>query len=251
MGRGGVKYAIVAVDYFTKWVEAESLTKVSSAKPINFRIHDILCRYRILLKIISDNGLQFDSEEFASCCREYGISKSFSAVAYLQANGQVEAINKILKTLTEKKLEKSKGAWVDELPMAFWAYRTSYKTAMGHTPFSLAYGFETTLPVETVIPSRWRIQYEPEENEVFVNMSVDLVEERRNESALKSSSHKQKFAGQYDSKVKEGALEEGDLVPKHVFPWSGALDPTRKDCISFTKTSTTELTFCQLLTERV
>ena len=140
MGRGGAKYAIVAVDYFTKWVEAEPLNKISSAKVINFLIKNILCRYGIPLKIVSDNGLQFDSEEFADWCQEHGIHKSFSSVAYPQANGQVEAVNKILKTLIKKKLDKSKGAWVDELPTALWAYRTSFRTSTGHTPFSLAYG---------------------------------------------------------------------------------------------------------------
>jgi len=109
MGRGGAKYAIVAVDYFTKWVEAEPLTKVSSAKVINFLIRNVFCRYGVPQKIISDNGLQFGSEEFANWCQEYGIAKSFSAIAYLQANGQVEEVNKVLKTLIKKKLEKFRG----------------------------------------------------------------------------------------------------------------------------------------------
>ena len=153
MGHGGARHAIVAVDYFTKWVEAEPLTKISSAKVINFLIRNVLCRYGVPQKIIFDNGLQFDSDEFTSWCLEHGIARSFSAVAYPQANGQVEAVNKVLKTLVKKKLEKSKGAWVDELTTALWAYRTSYKTATGHTPFALAYGAEAMLPVETVIPS--------------------------------------------------------------------------------------------------
>ena len=115
-GRGGAKYAIVAVDYFTKWVKEEPLNKISSTKVINFLIKNVLYRYGVPLKIISDNGLQFDSEEFTDWCREHGINKSFSSVAYPQANGQVKAVNKILKTLIKKKLERLKGAWVDELP---------------------------------------------------------------------------------------------------------------------------------------
>jgi len=82
MGRGGAKYTIVVVDYFTKWVEAEPLTKVSSAKVINFLICNVLCRYGVPQKIISDNGLQFDSKEFTNWCQVHGIVKCFSAVAY-------------------------------------------------------------------------------------------------------------------------------------------------------------------------
>ena len=224
-GRGGAKYAIVAVDYFTKWVEAEPLNKISSAKVINFLIKNILCRYGVPLKIVSDNGLQFDSEEFADWCQEHGIHKSFSSVAYPQANGQVEAVNKILKTLIKKKLEKSKGAWVDELPTALWAYRTSFRTSTGHTPFSLAYGSEAMLPVETIVPSHRRIHYNPEENEELLLMSLDLIEERRNDAALKAAAHKQKVAALYNSKVKHRSLQEGDLVLRRIFPRPGALDP--------------------------
>jgi len=66
IGQGGAKYAIVVVDYFTKWVEAEPLTKVSFEKVIYFLIQNVLCKYDILLKIISDNGLQFNTEEFTN-----------------------------------------------------------------------------------------------------------------------------------------------------------------------------------------
>jgi len=116
----------------------------------------VLCRNGVPQKIISDNGLQFDSKEFAKC-KEHGIAKSFSVVSYPQSNGQFEAVNKVLKTLIKKKLEKSKGAWMDEQPTALSAYRTSYKTTTGHTSFSLAYGSEAMLPVETIVPSQRRI----------------------------------------------------------------------------------------------
>ena len=67
-------------------------------------------------KIISDNGTQFEGETFEEYCRERGIRRSFSAVVHPQANGQVEAINKVLKKNLKTKLEKMKGAWVEELP---------------------------------------------------------------------------------------------------------------------------------------
>ena len=165
-----------------------------------------------------DNGLQFDSEEFANWCHEHGIARSFSAVAHPQANGQVEVVNKVLKTIIKKKLEKSKGAWVDELPTALWAYRTSYKTATGHTPFTLAYGAEAMLPVEMVVTSHRMIHYDPEENEELLGISLDLIEEKRNDASLKAAAHRQKIAKYYNSRVKACSLQEGDLVLKRIFP---------------------------------
>ena len=109
--------------------------------------------------------------------------------------------------------------------MALWAYRTSYRTSTGHTPFSLAYGSEAMLPVETIVPSHRRIHYNPEENEELLLMSLDLIEERRNDAALKAAAHKQKVAALYNSKVKHRSLQEGDLVLRRIFPRPGALDP--------------------------
>ena len=147
-------------------------------------------------------------------------------MAHPQANGQVEAVNKVLKAIIKKKLVKSKGSWVDELPTALWAYRTSYKTATGHTPFALAYRAEAMLPVETVVPSHRRIHYDPEENEKLLSESLDLIEEKRNDASLNAAAHRHKISKHYNSKVKARSLHEGDLVLKRVFPRPGALDPT-------------------------
>lgn len=52
---------------------------------------------------------------------EFGIKKHFSKVHHPQANGQAEAINKIIKYTLKRKLEASKRIWVDELPQVLWA----------------------------------------------------------------------------------------------------------------------------------
>ena len=64
VGRSGLKFAVVAVDYFTKWAEAEPLATITSNKMINFVTKNIICRYGVPQKIITDNGTQFESEEF-------------------------------------------------------------------------------------------------------------------------------------------------------------------------------------------
>ena len=38
--------------------------------------------------------------------------------------------------------------WLEKLPFALWAYRTSFRTSTGATPYSLVYGMEAVLPVE-------------------------------------------------------------------------------------------------------
>ncbi|XP_022891957.1 uncharacterized protein LOC111406817 [Olea europaea var. sylvestris] len=64
-GRGGVSFAIVAIDYFTKWVEAELLAKITEANTSKFLWKNIICRFGIPYSIVSDNGRQFDNKKGA------------------------------------------------------------------------------------------------------------------------------------------------------------------------------------------
>ncbi|KAI5337157.1 hypothetical protein L3X38_016426 [Prunus dulcis] len=110
-GKGQVKYAVVAVDYFTKWVEAEPLATITAAKMEDFVWTHICCRFGIPYAIITDNGRQFDSELFRQFCTRLKINLFFASPAHPQSNGQVEAMNKIVKKLLKRQLDKAKGAW--------------------------------------------------------------------------------------------------------------------------------------------
>ena len=62
-------------------------------------------------------------------------------------------MNKTIKDNLKKKLERLKGAWVNELPMVLWAHRTTLKEAIGEIPFSLVFGTEAIIPAEVRLPS--------------------------------------------------------------------------------------------------
>ncbi|CAL2224572.1 unnamed protein product [Prunus armeniaca] len=152
-GKGQVKYAVVAVDYFTKWVEVEALAIITAARMEDVIWTHICCRFGIPYAIITDNGRQFDSELFRQFYIRLKINMFFASPAHPQSNGQVEAINKIIKKLLKRQLDNAKGAWPEKLLEALWAIRTSYRTSTGETPFSLAFGSEAVVPMEIGEPS--------------------------------------------------------------------------------------------------
>ena len=55
-GKGQVKFLLVTIDYFTKWIEAEALATIIEARIRSFIWKNIICRFMIPLTIISDNG---------------------------------------------------------------------------------------------------------------------------------------------------------------------------------------------------
>ncbi|XP_010462995.1 PREDICTED: uncharacterized protein LOC104743638 [Camelina sativa] len=55
------KYVLVLTDLFTKWVEAESFTRIQSLDVTNFIWKSIICRHGLPYEIVTDNGTQFTS----------------------------------------------------------------------------------------------------------------------------------------------------------------------------------------------
>jgi transposase InsO family protein len=105
---------LVAVDKFTKWVEAAPVTTQDSTAAINF-IKSIVFRFGVPHNIITDNGTNFTSKEFKSYCESMGIKLKFASVAHPKTNGQVERANGLICNGIKKRLlappEKAKHAW--------------------------------------------------------------------------------------------------------------------------------------------
>ncbi|KAK0574378.1 hypothetical protein LWI29_022750 [Acer saccharum] len=181
---GGAKHAIVAVDYFIKWVEAESLVHITEENTTNFVKKNILYRFGIPNTIITDNGTQFDGKKFRELCDKYGINNYYATPAHPQTNGQTEAINKIIKHNLKAKLAAKKGSWAEKLPQVLWAYRTTETSSVGETPYSMAFGAEAVIPVETSFSSP-RVQlFQQELNIDMLKCGLDHLEEMRERALL-------------------------------------------------------------------
>ncbi|XP_071737067.1 uncharacterized protein [Rutidosis leptorrhynchoides] len=89
-GPGGVKFLVVAIDYFTKWVEAKSLKTISGKQIQNFVWENIVCRFGIPNEIVSDNGKQFEGNPFSDWCQELNIKQTFTSVAHPQVNASFD-----------------------------------------------------------------------------------------------------------------------------------------------------------------
>ncbi|XP_074362252.1 uncharacterized protein LOC141702491 [Apium graveolens] len=67
------KFMIVAIDYFTKWIEAKPLAKITTKQVAQFLWENIMSRYGIPRILVIDNGTQFNNEEFKKYCEENEI----------------------------------------------------------------------------------------------------------------------------------------------------------------------------------
>ena len=131
---------MVAIDYFTKWVEATSYAKLTSTKVSTFIISHIIYRCGVPHELISNRGVHFKGK-VNTLLQRYGIQHHRSSAYKLLINEAVEAKNKNIKRILLKMIETSQD-WSEKLPFALWAYRTSFGTFYrGHTLLSsLWYG---------------------------------------------------------------------------------------------------------------
>ncbi|KAK3013837.1 hypothetical protein RJ639_009483 [Escallonia herrerae] len=200
------RFVIVAVDYFTKWVEAEALATISEKKCEDFFWHAVVCRFGIPRVLVTDNGKQFDNPTFRTFCANLSIEQRFTSVAHPLTNGQTEVTNRTLLQGIKKKLDGAKGLWVDELPKILWAYNTTTRTSTGETPFSLSFGTDALIPVEVGLPSLRLKTHNPVQNEEDLRANLDLLDERREQAAVRLAAYKHRVSKFYDQRVRHRAF---------------------------------------------
>ncbi|CAO2827327.1 unnamed protein product [Amaranthus hypochondriacus] len=88
--KGQRKFIIVAIDYFSKYVEAEPLSTITEKQVCKFLWRNIITRYGIPRVIITDNGRQFISRGTVEYCERFNIQNRFSLVSRPQTCGQVQ-----------------------------------------------------------------------------------------------------------------------------------------------------------------
>ena len=208
----GAKFVVVAVDYFSKWVEAEPLTKITSAAVQKFVWRNLICRFGVPREITVDNGTQFDASSFRKFCISLGVNLCFASVANPRANGAVERANGILlHGLRTRLFDLPKGKWAEELPNVLWSTRTSASRATGFTPFKLLYGDEAVTPEEIKLGSL-RAETQPEEQSS--QLALDGLDALRQEATLNIERYQASMARAYNKTVRPRPIRVGDLVLK-------------------------------------
>jgi IS30 family transposase len=98
----------MAVEYFTKWVEAKPVTNISSATIQKFFWQNIICRYGVLCHITVDNVKYFDNAMFKDFYQQVRTKVAFASIYHPQSNGVVERVNAMIFETIKKILKCEK-----------------------------------------------------------------------------------------------------------------------------------------------
>ena len=163
-----------------------------------------------------DNGRQFDNKAFTRYCCDPGTINRYSTPTYPQGNGQAETVNKVIVNELKKRLDDAKEKWVEELPHVLWTYQTTPRRSIGETPFSMTYGVEVVIPLETRFPTLRTSSFTLSNNDGLLDKNLDLIEERRENAMVQLAYYQHKLKQRYDDNVRLRPLAPEDLVLRKV-----------------------------------
>jgi transposase InsO family protein len=191
---GGYTHLLVAVDKFSKWIEARPITNLRAEQAVSF-FTDIIHHFGVPNSIITNNGSQFTGRKFLEFCDKHHICMDWAAVAHPQTNGQVERANGMilqgLKPRIFDRLNKSGRKWLQELPAVVWSLRTTPSRATGFTLFFLVYGAEAFLPTDLEYGSPRVKGYDEGINQQAREDSLDQLDEARTVALMHSTRYQQ------------------------------------------------------------
>nr|GEZ92781.1 reverse transcriptase domain-containing protein [Tanacetum cinerariifolium] len=174
----GNKYILVAVDYLSKWVEANAL-------PTNDA--------RVVFKFL----------------------KSLVSRIPPQTSGQVEVTNRRLKRILERTVGENRALWSDKLEDTLWAFRTAFKTSVGCTPYRIVYGKACHLPLELEHKAYWALKHVNFDLKTVGDhrkLQLNELTELRDQAYENSLIYKERTKKLHDDKIKNRIFNVGDQV---------------------------------------
>ena len=147
----GNRYAVVFIDYLTKWPEAFAVPDQSSATVAKLLVEEMVSRHGVPSEVLSDRGQAFLSGLMKEVALLLGFHKINTTAYHPQTDGLVERYNRTLTAMLAKTVEKGGAEWDEKLPYVLFAYRAAQQSSTKESPFYLVYGRDPRLPVPAVL----------------------------------------------------------------------------------------------------
>ncbi|XP_015055038.1 uncharacterized protein LOC107001558 [Solanum pennellii] len=216
----GHRFILVAIDYFTKWVEAATFKSVTKKAVVGFVHSNIICRFGIPKIIVTDNAMNLNSHLMKEVCEQFKIVCRYLTPYRPKENRDAEVANKNIKKILRRMVQGSR-RWHEKLPFALMGYRTTVHTSVGATPYLLVYRTEVVIPAEIEIPSLRTIVEAEIEDTKWVKSSLEqlaLIDDKRLTLICFGQLYQHRMARAYNKKVCPRNFEVGQLVVKHILP---------------------------------
>jgi hypothetical protein len=238
--KSGHTCILTVVDLCTRWAEAIPTKGSSANEAARALMEKVVCVHGFPSKLLSDQGTCFTSELWSALCALGGVEQAKTPSYRAATNGACERYNGTLKQMLKCYVDENQANWDEVLPYVVFAYRTSYQSSIGCSPFSMLFGREARLPLDIFL-------FESTHQSITPQDYRTMLEENWKGRYLTAKAH---FDGvqlrEVERLTKEGRMcdqgrfKVGDKVWLHTptrsgeelaralkVPWSGPFEVTR------------------------
>jgi transposase InsO family protein len=222
------RYIVIAVDHFTKWVEAKALSEINGQNIAAFIYKEVICRHGVPKVMTSDRGVEFNNQLIRILTETYNIKHITTTAYHPQGNGQVERMNRTIKNILSK-LSKGEN-WDHYLDSAIFAVNTSRSESTKFTASELLYGFQ--LPRSRKEDDTNQISFSQDEDDLdwYVTEEIARLKKIRQDAMRFISIAQARQKARHDRENQNlPPLNIGDLVLLYRSTveenWSGKLEP--------------------------
>jgi hypothetical protein len=211
----GYTHILVAVDYVTKWVEAIPTKSADCETSLKMLKDVIFPRFGVPRYLMTDGGSHFIHGGFRKTLARYDVNHRIASAYHPQTSGQVELLNREIKSILQKTINRSRKNWASKLNDALWAYRTAYKNPMGMSPYKMVYGKACHLPLELEHKAFWAVR---ELNRDFKLagkkrlLDLSSLDEWRNGAYENARLFKEKVKQWHDKRILKREFHVGEKV---------------------------------------
>jgi hypothetical protein len=217
----GSRYALIAIDYFSKWIEVFPLPAADSATTVRTILLNLIARYGVPAEFCCDNGSPFLGE-FEKFCLDKQINVHFITAGVPRSNGLAERAVQTIKRALQKHAAIAKNAYrwdIEGLASILLGYRCTTQRSSGLTPAQVLFAQDPAVTADKWISRGPPVDFDNVEaaaDELLVRaqlaqeISLQVVENLRLAHARNAARFKALRSGLYQPRISH--FQAGDFV---------------------------------------